>query len=190
MKTVDQLSATAYPETALVQSLSAASVAHVVSRRCALGRLSRCSCDTAHDDAPTESWRWGGCGDNTRYGTRWGTGKRKLMLSKLHLPHENGKRSIYTNLSLFLPQSELNNPVEFYRMAKRFFMGRTGKERRVGGQRRGRQRIHSSSSSTSKTSRTTGRDFKSRVDVHNALVGIKVSKQESFIVLYFRGYRW
>ncbi|KAK3892301.1 hypothetical protein Pcinc_003847 [Petrolisthes cinctipes] len=125
----------AYPETALVQSVSAASVAHVVSRRCALGRLSRCSCDTAHDDSATESWRWGGCGDNTRYGTR---------------------------------------------MAKRFFMRGTGKERPGKGQPRGsRQRIASLSSSPPKAFTSTGKDFKSRIDVHNALIGIRTVMEGS-----------
>ncbi|XP_063843929.1 protein Wnt-9a-like [Scylla paramamosain] len=74
----------AFPETAFLQALSAASVTQVVSRSCAQGHLTRCSCDNTASATPADSrraWRWGGCGDNVRYGQklaeRFFIGKRK-----------------------------------------------------------------------------------------------------------------
>ncbi|XP_064119666.1 protein Wnt-9b-like [Macrobrachium nipponense] len=63
----------AFRETALMQGISAAAMTHVVSRACSAGRFSRCSCDDYSADR-TENlkvWRWGGCGDNLRYGSRF-----------------------------------------------------------------------------------------------------------------------
>ncbi|XP_068238838.1 protein Wnt-9a-like [Palaemon carinicauda] len=70
----------AFRETAFMQAISAAAVSHVVSRACSAGRLSTCSCDDYSADR-TENlkvWRWGGCGDNLRYGSRF---TRRLFIS-------------------------------------------------------------------------------------------------------------
>ncbi|KAK7070131.1 Protein Wnt-9b [Halocaridina rubra] len=63
----------AFRETAFLQSMSAAAVTHVVSRACAAGKLSRCSCDdySAEYTENLKVWRWGGCGDNIKYGGRF-----------------------------------------------------------------------------------------------------------------------
>ncbi|XP_042858847.1 protein Wnt-9a-like [Penaeus japonicus] len=62
-----------YRETAMLQGLSAAALTHVVARACASGRLTRCSCDesTVTRTENMRVWRWGGCGDNLAYGTRF-----------------------------------------------------------------------------------------------------------------------
>ncbi|XP_063605881.1 protein Wnt-9a-like [Penaeus indicus] len=107
-----------YRETALLQGLSAAALTHVVARACASGRLTRCSCDesTVTRTENMRVWRWGGCGDNLAYGTRF---------------------------------------------ARRLFVGRTKKRKKT---------------KNGKSSRRS-RDFKSRIDAHNAFAGMKVVQE-------------
>lgn len=83
-----------YRETALLQGLSAAALTHVVARACASGRLTRCSCDesTVTRTENMRVWRWGGCGDNLAYGTRFA---RRLFVgwTKKKKKTKNGKSS-------------------------------------------------------------------------------------------------
>lgn len=62
-----------FPETAFLQAMSAASVSYVVSRTCALGRLTHCSCGaSSQDEAETlRAWSYGGCSDDLTYGKRF-----------------------------------------------------------------------------------------------------------------------
>ncbi|XP_076030906.1 protein Wnt-9a-like [Oratosquilla oratoria] len=66
-----------FPESAFLLAISSASVTHEISKGCSTGRLSRCSCD---DSAPApenvRTWRWGGCGDNVKFGSKF---SRKLF---------------------------------------------------------------------------------------------------------------
>ncbi|KAG7162134.1 Wnt-9a-like [Homarus americanus] len=63
----------AMQETAFLEALSSASVAHVVSRACARGRLTPCSCLSSLHSTPDtlKAWRWGGCGDDLKYGRKY-----------------------------------------------------------------------------------------------------------------------
>ncbi|XP_071526804.1 protein Wnt-9a-like isoform X2 [Panulirus ornatus] len=118
-----------FRETAFLQALSSASVTHVVSRACAQGRLTHCSCGYVSSDEDGDgedhlrAWRWGGCGDNIRHGSRFA--------------------------------------------AKIFIGGRQAKAKRKassGG--------HPERKFRPVLGPPRGQDFKSRIDIHNARVGI------------------
>lgn len=56
-------------EVAYLHAVTAAGVAHAVSRSCRDGHLSSCGC--ARSGRPRDlhrDWIWGGCGDNLEYG--------------------------------------------------------------------------------------------------------------------------
>ena len=56
-------------EVAYLHAVTAAGVAHAVSRSCRDGQLSSCGC--ARSGRPRDlhrDWIWGGCGDNLEYG--------------------------------------------------------------------------------------------------------------------------
>ncbi|CAH1781757.1 unnamed protein product [Owenia fusiformis] len=55
-------------EQAFVYAVSSSSLAHTVSRACALGHTLRCGCGLLPTEAPTEEFKWGGCSDDLRYG--------------------------------------------------------------------------------------------------------------------------
>uniref|UniRef100_A0A8C4QEF6 Protein Wnt n=1 Tax=Eptatretus burgeri TaxID=7764 RepID=A0A8C4QEF6_EPTBU len=55
-------------ESAFVHALSAAATSYAVARACAAGDLNSCSCAPMPGVAPSPGFRWGGCGDNLRFG--------------------------------------------------------------------------------------------------------------------------
>ncbi|XP_064459806.1 protein Wnt-4-like [Ornithodoros turicata] len=56
-------------EAAFVHALSAAAVAHEVTRACSSGRLAgRCGCDRSVRGTSPEGFKWSGCSDNVAYG--------------------------------------------------------------------------------------------------------------------------
>lgn len=56
-------------EAAFVHALSAAAVAHEVTRACSAGRLAgRCGCDHSVRGTSPEGFKWSGCSDNVAYG--------------------------------------------------------------------------------------------------------------------------
>ncbi|NXA45783.1 W11B2 protein, partial [Nothocercus julius] len=59
-------------ESAFVHALAAAAVTHSIARACASGELPLCSCGSVPSEAPGPDFRWGGCGDNLRYGLQLG----------------------------------------------------------------------------------------------------------------------
>uniref|UniRef100_A0A8C4SC07 Protein Wnt n=2 Tax=Erpetoichthys calabaricus TaxID=27687 RepID=A0A8C4SC07_ERPCA len=59
-------------ESAVVFALAAAAVSHSIARSCASGDLPGCSCGPAPAEQPGPDFRWGGCGDNLRYGLQMG----------------------------------------------------------------------------------------------------------------------
>ncbi|XP_019879422.1 protein Wnt-1 [Aethina tumida] len=55
-------------EAAYLSAISAASVAYAVTRACAKGELSDCSCEANKRLRKTHKWKWGGCSEDIRYG--------------------------------------------------------------------------------------------------------------------------
>ncbi|KFM60681.1 Protein Wnt-4, partial [Stegodyphus mimosarum] len=56
-------------EAAFVHAISAAGVAHTVTRACSSGALGRCGCDRTVRGYSPEGFQWSGCSDNVAYGT-------------------------------------------------------------------------------------------------------------------------
>ncbi|XP_035382730.1 protein Wnt-11 [Electrophorus electricus] len=60
-------------ESAFVFSLASAVLSHSIARACASGELPSCSCAPAPAEQAAPDFRWGGCGDNVRYGLQMGS---------------------------------------------------------------------------------------------------------------------
>ncbi|PIK45647.1 Wnt3 [Apostichopus japonicus] len=67
-------------ETAFVNSILAAGLVHSISRSCARGDHLSCGCDRRHkgpqlgsdlEIVPNDTWHWGGCSEDVRYGVRF-----------------------------------------------------------------------------------------------------------------------
>ncbi|GIX69242.1 protein Wnt-4 [Caerostris extrusa] len=56
-------------EAAFVHAISAAGVAHQVTRACSSGALGRCGCDRTVRGFSPDGFQWSGCSDNVAYGT-------------------------------------------------------------------------------------------------------------------------
>ncbi|OWF49989.1 protein Wnt-4a-like [Mizuhopecten yessoensis] len=56
-------------EASFVHAISAAGVAHAVTRACSSGALSRCGCDRSVTGRSPKGFEWSGCSDNVAYGT-------------------------------------------------------------------------------------------------------------------------
>ena len=83
-------------EQAIVYALASASLSQAISKACSLGITTKCSCGRLPNDPPPGTFKWGGCGDNVRFG---------LSFSKIFTDavFNNGKRmkrskSALTNL--------------------------------------------------------------------------------------------
>jgi len=57
-------------ESAFVNAISSASIAHAVTRGCSSGLLSGCSCDSSRRQGPSQkdSFQWEGCSDDLEHG--------------------------------------------------------------------------------------------------------------------------
>ena len=62
-----------YRETAFAYAVSAAGVAHAVSRACGQGKLESCSCDSTYSNSGLRKpdWQWGGCSHNMDFGLQF-----------------------------------------------------------------------------------------------------------------------
>ncbi|XP_072451506.1 protein Wnt-11b-like isoform X2 [Chiloscyllium punctatum] len=60
-------------ESSFVYALSSAALSHSIARFCASGELPTCSCGLSPAEVPGPDFRWGGCGDNLRYGLQLGS---------------------------------------------------------------------------------------------------------------------
>ena len=56
-------------ETAFVHAISAAGVAHAVTRACSKGDLQQCGCDRTVSGRSSDGFEWSGCSDNIEFGT-------------------------------------------------------------------------------------------------------------------------
>ncbi|GFO25230.1 protein wnt [Plakobranchus ocellatus] len=96
-------------EAAFVHSISAAGVAHAVTRACSSGQLRRCGCDRTVHGRSQEGFEWSGCSDNIAYGIafskafvdarEWGK-KRRLKPRSVMNIHNNeaGRRAIFPHV--------------------------------------------------------------------------------------------
>lgn len=60
-----------FKETSFLHAVSSAGLVHSLSRACSTGRLDRCTCDESKHLQNEEAWRWGGCGDNIKFGLKF-----------------------------------------------------------------------------------------------------------------------
>lgn len=58
-------------EQAYVYALSSAAVTYNMARACASGALFHCTCALPPHALPEGNFKWGGCGDNVRWGTQF-----------------------------------------------------------------------------------------------------------------------
>jgi wingless-type MMTV integration site family protein 5 len=59
----------AVKESAFIHAITSAGVVDAISRACRDGQLATCGCSTAPRPQELKAeWRWGGCGDNLKYG--------------------------------------------------------------------------------------------------------------------------
>lgn len=92
-------------EAAFVHAISAAGVAHSVTRDCSSGKLDKCGCDRSIQGNSGKGFQWAGCSDNIHYGSAFSrnfvdaTERRKKqttarMLMNLH-NNEAGRKVTY-----------------------------------------------------------------------------------------------
>uniref|UniRef100_T1IPG8 Protein Wnt n=1 Tax=Strigamia maritima TaxID=126957 RepID=T1IPG8_STRMM len=55
-------------ESAFVYAITAAGIAHAISRACSEGLIESCTCDYRQRGPSGAGWEWGGCSDNVHYG--------------------------------------------------------------------------------------------------------------------------
>ncbi|XP_022912686.2 protein Wnt-11b-1-like [Onthophagus taurus] len=58
-------------EQAYVYAISAASLTFTMAKACASGSLHHCTCANPPKEPPGENFKWGGCGDNIRWGSNF-----------------------------------------------------------------------------------------------------------------------
>ena len=68
------LSVSGSREQAFVYALASASLTQSIAKSCSLGFSTKCSCGRLPNTPPPGEFKWGGCGDDLRYGvlfSRW-----------------------------------------------------------------------------------------------------------------------
>ncbi|XP_030305035.1 LOW QUALITY PROTEIN: protein Wnt-11b [Calypte anna] len=72
-------------ESAFVYALAAAALTHSIAQACTSGQIPSCSCGPVPSEVPGPDFRWGGCGDNLRYGLQLGAAFADSPLKSLRL---------------------------------------------------------------------------------------------------------
>ena len=71
------------PETAYLYALSASGVVHSLTSACTAGSLPEyCQCRDQYSTTPQGNWKWGGCGDDIRFGYQKGKSFMDITTSK------------------------------------------------------------------------------------------------------------
>ncbi|CAH1788358.1 unnamed protein product [Owenia fusiformis] len=61
-----------FKETSFLHGVTSAGLVHAFARACSRGRIDRCTCDESFNEKKNkETWRWGGCGDNIKFGQKF-----------------------------------------------------------------------------------------------------------------------
>lgn len=58
-------------EQAYVYAISSAALVYTLARACSSGNLHQCTCASKPINSPTDSFQWGGCGDNVRWASQF-----------------------------------------------------------------------------------------------------------------------
>ncbi|GLV37926.1 archease [Carabus blaptoides fortunei] len=99
-------------EQAYVYALSSAAMTYTMARACASGALFHCTCASPPHDPPSGNFKWGGCGDNVRWGAQFAkqfvdsiernegrASKRDLEEKEQETPQEKKMKRIKAQLS-------------------------------------------------------------------------------------------
>ena len=73
-------------EQAVVHALASSALVWEVSKACAKGDVMHCSCGALPTHPPDGEFKWGGCGDNIKYGMKFGG---KFVNAKKKKPNSN-----------------------------------------------------------------------------------------------------
>lgn len=79
-------------ETAFVHAISAAGLAHALTRACSSGRMDDCGCDRSVRGESKDGFKWSGCSDNIAYGS--GLSKRFVDSREWRGVKKNRKKSL------------------------------------------------------------------------------------------------
>ncbi|XP_059143099.1 protein Wnt-11b-2-like [Physella acuta] len=59
-------------EQAYVYGISSSALVHSISRACSIGVTTKCSCGALPTTSPSDTFKWGGCGDDVQFGLLFG----------------------------------------------------------------------------------------------------------------------
>ncbi|XP_013383731.1 protein Wnt-4 isoform X2 [Lingula anatina] len=78
-------------EAAFVHAISAAGVAHSVTRACSSGELEKCGCDRTINGKSPDGFTWSGCSDNIAYGNAF---SKAFVDARERHRHKGGGRAL------------------------------------------------------------------------------------------------
>ncbi|KAK6644537.1 hypothetical protein RUM43_000804 [Polyplax serrata] len=107
-------------EQAFVYALSSAAIAYTMSKACASGSLFNCSCSGHPKDPPNGNFKWGGCGDNIRWGIKFGKhftdsaekGRQQKKLRNKNKRGSIGRRGLEQSVDVIVPSMGSTNKME------------------------------------------------------------------------------
>jgi wingless-type MMTV integration site family protein 11 len=90
-------------EQAFVHALSTAALAQSISKACTQGATTKCSCGRIPNEPPPAEFKWGGCGDDLRFGMIFSASfadspflkrKKRSKKSLMNLHNNNAGRKV------------------------------------------------------------------------------------------------